>query len=124
MNLERRSWVSEIINVKELNRKRLDILLSKEFDYNAIIDHVNEILTKSYSDVIYIQNVAFRKLLESNNYENTHSFPLNVIMRQVAIDLEAAGYEVDINVTKSYDLDHDMEMVYPTLIIKLPGGIE
>lgn len=124
MNLERRSWVSEIINVNELNRKRLDILLSKEFDYNAIIDHVNEILTKSYSDVVYIQNVAFRKLLESNNYENTYSFPLNVIMRQVAIDLEAAGYEVDINVTKSYDLDHDMEMVYPTLIIKLPGGIE
>lgn len=124
MNLERRSWVSEIINVKELNRKRLDILLSKEFDYNAIIDHVNEILTKSYSDVVYIQNVAFRKLLETNGYENTHSFPLNVIMRQVAIDLEAAGYEVDINVTKSYDLDHDMEMVYPTLIIKLPGGIE
>lgn len=116
--------MSEIINVKELNRKRLDILLSKEFDYNAIIDHVNEILTKSYSDVVYIQNVAFRKLLESNNYKDTYSFPLNVIMRQVAIDLEAAGYEVDINVTKSYDLDHDMEMVYPTLIIKLPGGIE
>ena len=116
--------MSEIINVKELNRKRLDILLSKEFDYNAIIDHVNEILTKSYSDVVYIQNVTFRKLLEANNYENIHSFPLNVIMRQVAIDLEAAGYEVDINVTKSYDLDHDMEMVYPTLIIKLPGGIE
>lgn len=124
MNLERRSWVSEIIKSKYLNRKRLEKLLTKDFKYSDIIDHVNEAMMISYSDVVYIRSNVFKKLLERNGYENVSKFPLNVIMQQLVIDLNDAGYNTSIEVTKAYDIDHNMDIVYPTLVIKLPGGIE
>lgn len=116
--------MSEIIKSQYLNRKRLGRLLTKEFKYSDIIHKVNEYLLDTYSDVVYIRSNVFKKLLEQNGYENISQFPLNVIMQQLVIDLKDAGYNVKLDTTKVYDIDHDMDIVYPTLIIKLPGGTE
>lgn len=64
MNLERRSWVSKIVPINEINRKRLEVLLTKEFNYDSIIDRINEILINSISDPIYIRIVDIRKILK------------------------------------------------------------
>lgn len=122
MNLERRSWVSKIVPIKEINRKRLEVLLTKEFNYDAIIDKVNEILIHSISDPIYIRIVDIRKILKENGYDNVDTFPVHIIMQQLVFDLTDAGYKANIDVTRSYDIDHDMNMVYSTLIIEFKGG--
>lgn len=116
--------MSEIIKSKYLNRKRLEKLLTKDFKYSDIINHVNEAMIVSYSDIVYIRSNVFKKLLERNGYERISDFPLNVIMQQLVIDLNDAGYNTSIEVTKAYDIDHNMDIVYPTLVIKLPGGME
>lgn len=122
MNLERRSWVSKIVPIKEINRKRLEVLLTKEFNYDSIIDRVNEILINSISDPIYIRIVDIRKILKDNGYDNSDTFPVHIIMQQLVFDLTDAGYKAIIDVTKSYDIDRDMDMVYSTLIIEFKGG--
>ena len=122
MNLERRSWVSKIVPIKEINRKRLEVLLTKEFNYDSIIERINEILINSISDPIYIRNIDIQKMLKANDYDNVHSFPVHIIMQQLVFDLNDAGYKATIDVTRSYDIDHDMDMVYSTLIIEFKGG--
>lgn len=122
MNLERSSWVSKIVPIKEINRKRLEVLLTKEFNYDSIIDRVNEILINSISDPIYIRIVDIRKILKDNGYDNSDTFPVHIIMQQLVFDLTDAGYKAIIDVTKSYDIDRDMDMVYSTLIIEFKGG--
>ena len=122
MNLERRSWVSKIVPIKEINRKRLEVLLTKEFNYDSIIDRINEILINSISDPIYIRIVDIRKILKENGYDNSDTFPVHIIMQQLVFDLNDAGYKAAIDVTRSYDIDHDMDMVYSTLIIEFKGG--
>ena len=122
MNLERRSWVSKIVPIKEINRKRLEVLLTKEFNYDSIIEQINEILINSISDPIYIRIVDIRKILKENGYDNADTFPVHIIMQQLVFDLTDAGYKATIDVTRSYDIDHDMDMVYSTLIIEFKGG--
>ena len=122
MNLERRSWVSKIIPIKEINRKRLEVLLTKEFNYDSIIEKVNELLINSISDPIYIRSIDILKILKANDYIDTDKFPTHIIMQQLLIDLVDAGYKATIDVTRSYDIDHDMDMVYSTLIIEFKGG--
>lgn len=89
MNLERRSWVSKIVPIKEINRIRI---------------------------------VDIRKILKENGYDNSDTFPVHIIMQQLVFDLNDAGYKATIDVTRSYDIDHDMDMVYSTLIIEFKGG--
>lgn len=122
MNLERRSWVSKIVPIKEINRKRLEVLLTKEFNYDSIIDRINEILINSISDPIYIRIVDIRKIIKENGYDNSDTFPVHIIMQQLVFDLTDAGYKANIDVTKSYDIDRDMDIVYSTLIIEFKGG--
>lgn len=119
MNLERRSWVSKIVPIKEIGRKRLEVLLTKEFNYDSIIEWINEILINSISDPIYIRIVD---ILKENGYDNSDTFPVHIIMQQLVFDLNDAGYKATIDVTRSYDIDHDMDMVYSTLIIEFKGG--
>ena len=114
--------MNKIVPIKEINRKRLEVLLTKEFNYDSIIEHVNEILINSISDPIYIRSIDIRKILKANDFIDTDKFPTHIIMQQLLIDLNDAGYKATIDVTRSYDIDHDMDMVYSTLIIEFKGG--
>lgn len=114
--------MSKIVPIKEINRKRLEVLLTKEFNYDSIIEHVNEILINSISDPIYIRSIDIRKMLKANDYIGIDKFPTHIIMQQLLIDLVDAGYKATIDVIRSYDIDHNMDMVYSTLIIEFKGG--
>lgn len=122
MNLERRLWVSKIVPIKEINRKRLEVLLTKEFNYDSIVDKVNNILINGIEDPVFIRNYDIKKMLKENGYIDMDKFPVHIIMNQLIFDLKDAGYTSRLDVTKYHDIDHDMDIVASTIIIELRGG--
>lgn len=106
--------MSKIVPIKEINRKRLEVLLTKEFNYDSIVDKVNNILINGIEDPVFIRNYDIKKMLKANGYIDIDKFPVHIIMNQLIFDLK--------DVTKYHDIDHDMDIVASTIIIELRGG--
>lgn len=114
--------MSKIIPLKEINRKRLELLLTKDFNYDSIVERVNDKLINGTEDPVWIRNYDIKKMLKANDYVNVDKFPVHIIMNQLVFDIKEAGYKARLDMTKYFDIDHNMDIVASTIIIELREG--